>query len=456
MRIPQSIGKPCAVFSMLAGAVLFPAAFVQAQSFSDLQNLAFYPTSLESLATGSSADTTYRGTDSSDATHSGSDTTGTAENIKVGFDQSVMGSYLQDIAEARDNAGSYAPELTQKLTSAGLLYQQQHHHEEAVENFERAAESSRIQNGLYSSEQIVLTEHTINSLVALGRSDEAEDKYSQLLNINRKLYGPAAPQTAHALLGLGQLQVERLQHHLAGFDGLQKIQTHFIDAIRMLIASEAWSDPALFAGERNLVRTYYLDAIRAGVLNDPLASALDAESIHSRMRERANRKALPEQYLKGEQAYLRMMDYLKKDPGADITAIADVMLGLADWHLLFGNKPEADEQYRQLEDIMALAGIPADEAAAIMHPAVPVTLPAFVDTALSPKAIADTSLSQGYVDVSFNVNPQGRAVNLEVLGTSDGTGTAVIDHLGNLVRNAQFRPATDASADYSLRYYLSH
>ncbi|MGP1667467.1 MAG: hypothetical protein ACTS5I_16490, partial [Rhodanobacter sp.] len=450
----------------MCSAIQFSASEVQAQTFSELRNLAFYPVPLDtdaSVGTSSSAPTSpTAGSDSS-------------ERIDMAmFEEVAISSYLKDIGEIERNAGSYAPELTQQLTSTGLLYQQQSRHEEAVTSFERAAASSRIHNGLYSPEQIVLAEHSINSLAALGRYDEVEDKYKQLLTIHRKVHGPGAAQTAQALLAYGQWQVERLHRNLAQpetgnsqsvsdpaglvdgyeaydhrFDALYQAQAHFVDALRILIEGEAWADPAIFALERNLIRTYYMDAYRARVIDVPLSYAADGESSHHRRRFMANRLAVPEQYLKGEQAYGRMIGYLKKNPDATLAGIADVMLGLADWHLLFGKHAEADEQYRQLEELMLLAGTAPAEAASILQPAVPVTLPAFHDSALAPKEIYAAPDAKGYVDVSFAVNRHGRAIDLDVLGTSDGTGSAVVDRLETLVRSAQFRPVTDARAGYT-------
>ncbi|MEY4643154.1 MAG: hypothetical protein RLZZ227_3148, partial [Pseudomonadota bacterium] len=168
MRTANSSRKTCVAVSIVACAVLFPATQAQAQTFAELQNLAFYPVPLATLGTEPAA------------------VPAESEVMEVidmaMFEESAINSYEQDIADIQGRAGSYAPELAQQLTSAGLLYQQQNRHEEAVTSLQRAAESSRIHHGLYSSDQVVLAEYTINSLMALGRFDEAEDKYHEILN----------------------------------------------------------------------------------------------------------------------------------------------------------------------------------------------------------------------------------------------------------------------------------
>jgi hypothetical protein len=252
------------------------------------------------------------------------------------------------------------------------------------------------------------------------------------------------------LQGLGEQQLEYRD------DAFYEAQAHFVDAIRILIDREAWSDPALLALEQDLVRTYYIDARRTGVIDNPLSYAINDES---RVRTLDERMAISELYQKGKQAYLRMLGYLQKNPEADIAVMAHAMLELADWHQLFGKRAEADDQYGHLDEIMALGGAAAAEAAAIVRPAVPVTLPAFIDTPLSPRANFDTSAAQGYVDLSFTVNRHGRAKHLEVLGTSAAVDSAAVDsavadRLSLLVRTAQFRPAADA--EYSLRYYFAY
>lgn len=425
--------QSCAAFVLLSCASLFSASVAYAQTYSELQNLAFYPVPLDQQGER--------------AVVAAAPAPCCAASVGV-----VDTGSMQKVAF--EGSGFYAPELTRQLTEAGLWHQQQNHHQEAVSHLEKAAASSRIQNGLYSSEQAFLTEHAIQSLLALGRLDEAQDKYEQLLTIARKFYGRESAQTAHALLGLGQLQVERLPLDLpqadGRFDPLYQAQIHFVDAARILIHGEAWSDPALLALENSLIRTYYIDAVRTRAVATPLSYGFDDESSHSRLRSRANRVAAPEQYFKGEQAYLRMADYLQKNPSAGVDEIADVLLGLADWNLLFGNQTEADEHYRRLRDLDAAV------STAMLNPALPVTLPAFVDSPLSPKALPETTSSRGHIDVSFTVDRHGRATHFAVLGTSDGAGATVLSRFETLVRNSRFRPAADADADYTLRYYFSY
>jgi tetratricopeptide (TPR) repeat protein len=420
-----------AALFMLSCAGLLPAAAVQAQTYSELQDLAFYPVPL-----GASAQPPV--------------IAAAATNHATGASVPMAG--LQNATF--DGSGFYAPELAQQLTQAGLLHQQSNEHEQAISNLEKAAAASRIQNGLYSSEQALLAERTIQSLLALGRLDEAQDKYEQLLNISRKFYGRRSRETAHALLGLGQLQVDRLQLDRTepelAFDTLYQAQVHFVDAARILIDAEAWTDPAIVALEDNLIRTYYIDAVRTHAVETPLTYALDDESSHSRMRSRANRAGAPEQFFKGEQAYLRMAGYLQKNPNADTGEIADVLLGLADWNLLFGNQVEADAHYQRLLALGEAA------PAALLNPAVPVPLPAFADSPLAPGALPETSAARGYIDVSFTVDRHGRATQFAVLGTSDAAAPSIVSRFETLVRNSRFRPSGAADTDYKLRYFFSY
>jgi hypothetical protein len=449
---------------------------LHAQTYEKLQNLVFYPTPLP-LHEHQAA----RG-----AERQGSFMLALAEDLRgsdalLSFQGTAIDSYQQSILELQASEGPFAPALVQNLLSLGLLYQQDQRHSEAIETLERAAAISRVNNGLYSPEQISLTEHLIESLRATGQLSELEDKYQYLVNLHQHYYGASAPQTATALQGLGQWKLESFHHSLeqpdsgqmlaareanglftnyqvfnTRFDELYQAQATFVDAIRVLIENAAFTEPALFELEQDLIRTFFINANRELVINNPRNYAIADESSLSKLKKRSNDMALPVDYSKGEDAYRRMIGYLKQNPDASMQQIADVMLGLADWHLMFGKYARAEQQYKQLVKLMIKAEISANEQQTLLAPAVPVTLPVFLDSAISGKPLDDASAYMGYVDVAMDINRYGRVGRIEVLGSSEGTVGIIKERLVNLVRNAQFRPTPGRSTSTGVRYYYTY
>jgi tetratricopeptide (TPR) repeat protein len=475
MRVPEYAGKSLAAAAIIALYTATATSTLLAQSPGQLQGLVFYPAPL-------TLDAADAHTSALGASALLLATAGETDIDMASFEEGGIQSYQQNIAELQASEGPFAPALTQQLLSLGLLHQQLGEHDAAVDALERAAAVSRTNNGLYSPEQISLAEHSIESLRVLGRFAEVEDKYRFLVNLHQQYYGAAAPQTATALKGLGRWKLESFHHNLAQpdsgqmqvareatglftnyevyntrFEELYQAQSVFVDALRVLIESGSFADPALFELEQDLIRTFYINANRELVINNPGSYAIVDESSHLQMRKKANSMALPEDYSKGEDAYRRMIGYMKKNPDVTIEQIADVMLGLGDWHLLFGKYERAHEQYRQLEQLLVKAETPPARISALLQPAVPVTLPMFLDSAISVKPLDDASGYKGYVDLALSLNRYGRVGSIDVLGSSSPTDSAITARLVSLARNAQFRPAGGNNGSVAgVRYYYTY
>ncbi|MES2626889.1 MAG: tetratricopeptide repeat protein [Pseudomonadota bacterium] len=479
MRVPTTGGHKFATIFVVAivascNMPFFPSSALslvsQAQAAVDLQGLKFYPVPLGTqIAFAPEAD--MPAALSIQPEHSSMHTVGAP----------IKARYEQTMANIRDNEGPYAPALIGQLTALGQIYQQSNEHEEALRYLDQAAQISRTNFGLYGDDQIALTETMIDSLVALGRFDEVEDKYRFLVDVHEQRHGATVSQKAASLLKLGEWKLESFHRNLAKpdsgqmqsaslplwkigsqsvvntkFEELSEAQLLFVDAVRQLIETGSWTDPTLFEVEQNLVRTFYIDANREQVIANPDSYSVSDESTRAQMRRKAATLELSEQYQKGAAAYGRMIGYLKKNPDATTTAISDVMLALADWHLLFGKQSEAEAQYQQLEKFLQLTLTPDEEAIAILQPDVPVSLPAFLDSPISAKPLDDMQF-KGYVDFSFDVKRQGSVGKLEVLGSSEGTDSSITDRLVSLVRQARFRPSLgDVPTTAAVRYYYAY
>jgi len=455
---------------------VFAGAWCQAQEFSDLPNVVFYPLPHPVLEVCKVQPWSAACPDLPRSHEQ--------ERVDMArFEEIDIGRYIEDIDKLQDSWGPYAAELAEKFLSTGLLYQQLDQHEQALKYLGLAADASRIQSGPYSLEQISLAEHAIESLVALRRLDEVEAKYSALLDLNRSIYGINAPQTARLMLRAGQFQIAQLGQEslrngprvespfvqpgaggsvltapaaVSSEDGLYRAQALFHDAIRILVENEAWTDPAIFELEYSLIRTYFMDAHRYRSGRMPGSFGINDASARSRMHSRASRMALPAQYRNGEQAYKRMIGYLKKDEAATVDAIAEVMTGLADWHLLFGQHPKAKAQYRQLEKLLSLAQTQTEYGQAVLNPSVPLPLPAFMESAISSTLAPGEGPFDGYIDVDVTIGRTGNISRLEVLEVSGGTSRILVDHLVTVLRGTIFRAGADTATNSVVRYYFSY
>ena len=78
-------------------------------------------------------------------------------------------AYRDAISGLETDHGAYGGGLSEQILSLGTTLQSQGRHEEAVSLFKRGVHLARINDGLYSSQQIPLLQGQIASHIALGQ-----------------------------------------------------------------------------------------------------------------------------------------------------------------------------------------------------------------------------------------------------------------------------------------------
>lgn len=388
--------------------------------------------------------------------------------------------------------GSSASTNYDDLMRRGRLYQQRGDHAQALEEFGRARYVSRLKSGFYSVEQIDALDQSLASLVATGQLRAADRGYAELVRLTKKHYGADAVEVARALAKLGDFKLDAFRRAVRGgpspaggeervalvqrvsptetesrrdaFELVNAAQSAYLEAIRLLVDHERFDDARLRQLELKLVQTFFLQAYRHNIVENPLdympSRRLEADSIAG--------KPGPDPYTRrfgyGEDAYIRMLSYLRRDPDATSEELGRTLVGLGDWYMLFGHRSAALAKYRQALETLESGGASEKTIASLLRPEVPVRLPTF---AAAPHAGAGLGAGggggvsqEGYVDVRFKLNKYGRARDIEVVGGSAAASKAVRDRLVWMLRDAQFRPVFDGDAlaedaPISVRYSVS-
>jgi hypothetical protein len=137
----------------------------------------------------------------------------------------------------------------------------------------------------------------------------------------------------------------------------------------------------------------------------------------------------------------------------------ETLVEVADWDWLYAYGVVADEnalaEYARVHELLAKQGA-QESIDRIFSPEVPVIVPAFAANPLSP---AREQRDTGYIDVSFEIDKNGRGRHVRILGTTaDSTRTAE-KRLVQFISGSRFRPRlvdgrfTD-SATVVVRYFL--
>ncbi|MBN1236868.1 MAG: tetratricopeptide repeat protein [Gammaproteobacteria bacterium] len=380
------------------------------------------------------------------------------------------------------------------LMALGTLQQELERHHEALETFSRARHVARVETGLYSDEQIHVAERSARSLAAIGLTDEADDAYEDLVRLHRRRHGSDSLEIVAALADLAEWKLSRFHRDLRGgntlpapaassalssgaaseresrrraFASLGDAQASYLEAIDLLVDNERYADDRLLRLEEGLVETFFLEAYRDNLIEDPVNYMPSRRLAFDSMERKPGIEEHSRYFRHGEDAYIRMLSYLKLDPSATVEQFSARLVGLGDWYMLFGFGSAALEKYRQAYDLLTSSGAPEAAVAKLFEPEVPVQLPTFTPTPHSPAMFGaaefagEAPAGVGYVDLKFTLNARGRATAIDPLGESPDTPAGIRDRLIWMVRDAQFRPPFQGGvpverAEIRARYYYRY
>jgi tetratricopeptide (TPR) repeat protein len=397
--------------------------------------------------------------------------------------------YLQSIAMEELQGGPFAPELMEQYFALGEVYQRQGEHDEALTAFEKADYVSRINNGLYTPQQFAIVENMIASHLAQGEIAEAQQKQQYLFFLNRQYYGDKSLQIVPALETLADWNLDAFRALLnqrntsnlvmqlraprgintenpkvLAFGNLYQARNNYHQAITNMIGHGQFADPKLVELEHKMVETEFLAASRQGILSNP-EFYLDQQRVSTGSRISRNYRNSSLHFINGRNGYRRVRLYQENLPDADPVAIAQTILSLADWHLLFQRQISALDHYREAQRYLVEHGVPEATISSLLTPAIPQQLPTFTPLPNSRAKFgltADATVPyDGHIDVRFHVSRFGNVGRIEVLERSE-TATADIERrLRRLLHSSPFRPRFVAgelarSDAVTLRYYFAH
>lgn len=397
-------------------------------------------------------------------------------------------SYLRSIADIETAGGPFAPELREQYLALGETHQQQQDHEAALEAFEKAEYISRINNGLYSPDQVAIVENMIESHLARGELDEAAERQRYLLMLHEQQYGANSLELVPALDRYGdwsltlfnrQLELPNtvfgvsanpmggpgsrpLSPRAMAFFSLRQSQMNYWRAINIMLNNARYPDPLLKELERKLIETAFLSSYREGLLRNP-DFYLSKRNAYTGTRIRRSERPTSPYYFTGRSAYERLIAYHLLTPGIDAVTVGQTLIALADWNLVFDRQGSAIRAYERAHEFLVSNQVPQAEIDALLSPAIPQQLPAFTALPHSREKLGiapDADVEwDGYIDVRFRIGRFGQAGDFEVLATEGPVTRDLQSRLRRMLRSTPFRPrfvdGVPARSDVvEVRYYF--
>ncbi|MEX1198855.1 MAG: hypothetical protein WEB57_13475 [Pseudohongiellaceae bacterium] len=353
--------------------------------------------------------------------------------------------YQQAVREL-EAEGAWTAGLSQDLLGLGQTLQAMGEHEQAIPVFERASHVARVNRGLHTMDQLPALEERIDSHLALGQWEEAD----QQQQYSFYLHSRAMPRDDPGLVGaLRDFAHWNLSVH---FRGLEETPARLIDAYRLLNSAH---DLLLEREGDDLERQLaYLDSLTGvawlvarthigdspEVLNGNRAFNETAlVSFHGRQQSKYQING----FAQGEAALQRAVDLqvLRLERGeASLADAVEALARLGDWYLLFDRRQASTDAYRQAWNLLREQEAAQPET---VFDSVEV-LPRFTSFAEQRRFAARDRLPQGmqrgHVDVRLDVNRYGRADDVEVIGGDPVTIEEVGSRLSRNLRAMRLRP----------------
>ena len=402
-------------------------------------------------------------------------------------------AYLEAVTALEVESGPFSPDLIELLIDLGSQYQQAGEHEEAIEIFQRAEHISRVNNGLYHPDQYASIEKMVDSYMAMGDVESANDKQRYLVYLNRQHHGDTSTDALPYVVNLADTGMAQFNQAMSmprqpvfsfssgmgpgpsgrgptpremAFGSLYMAQQNYQRAIATMLDNRQYFDPVLLDLEYRFLETLFLQAYRQAILNDPdyYLSERSATTGSLLKKDYASRFA-SYNYNSGKNTFERILIYIRNNPEARVYQLINALMEYGDWCMLFGRTQSAMRKYREAYELVHEMGVEEASIEQLFRPAMPVHLPLITAKPNTREKFGihkEAELEyEGFIDIAFTVSKYGKAKSFETLGTSGNVTRQIERRLVRYLRNSPFRPRLEAdnrfeSQRVEVRYYFTY
>jgi len=346
-------------------------------------------------------------------------------------------SYQFYIADLESRLGPYAAGLSEQLLGLGTAYQGQGLHEQAIKVFKRGMHLARVNNGLQSAEQIPLLQGMIQSMVASGDFEKADEKQRYLYRVQSELYEDGAPQMATAMLQ--RADWERQAYYLSvgdvAFTRLLTMWQLYGAALTNIASTNGNYSTKLLLPLQGLLQTQYMISSFGGKTQFGFVAGSAADTHY--VEENRFSAIRASNYRQGQAVIAALREVYDYNEGEQSPQAAATWVQLGDWHLWNDKRESAQIAYQ--EAWIKLAELDDAEIQQKKYFGSPVWLP---DIEGSARDLLPPENVSGYAEVSYYINRQGRVKDLEVtrLEPVDETDDRPPVRLLRRIKHTRYRP----------------
>ena len=350
-------------------------------------------------------------------------------------------AFKKTISSIESARGAYATALSEQLLSLGLALQTQGRHDEAIGLFKRGVHLARVNDGLYSTQQIPLLQGQISSHIALADYAQADERQHYMYRVQVRNKDNGDPLSA------ALMQQAKWQHHAyrlglgaQGYTRIMNMWDMYRLALNDIISREGDTSPNLLPPLHGMLEAQYLISDydwedQSHNSSDDLGARQDLNRF---MAYRA------QSYQKGSAVITAIHDIELEREGDRGVETAQALTMLGDWQLWHDQR---DTAWRTYQDAMVELAERDDAQLQIDHLfGEPVALPDIANLRPLPPTV-DTA--EANILLEFAVNERGRVVNVERVvtlesGDENGDRDPRAYRLMRKLRKTKFRPRFEA------------
>lgn len=342
------------------------------------------------------------------------------------FDKTSFSTFYEAIDTLETEMGPFNPALSQTLNQLGEALQDQGQHREAISVFRRAIHVARINQGLYTAEQVPTIKRIINSYLTLNNFAKSDDTHEYLYFVEGQNTSRTRTEVleSEALYARWQRSAYLHERNDQQHRRLLRLYELHEQNVQQLEAENPLNI-ALVAHYYQQLDTLYLLDQHPGI--EPPSLRLNSEEERIMALESKEQTRLRQL---NRNPYARGIKILNK-----IGAIVqnkeqqqrqDLNLARGDWHTWFGRSSQAKSAY---EKVAQIDGVFNSE---------PLELP--LGSHFWPDEFNKPNVRRGRVSLALKINKRGEVKKMEVIALLAQQGKASSLAVKRLVRQLKFRP----------------
>jgi len=356
----------------------------------------------------------------------------------------VIDDYANAISRIELMGGAWDQSLVEELSALGGLQQQQGDHQAAIETLSRAMHVNRINDGLHTLGQVPVVEQMIRSYTALADWESVDLYQNYLYFVQHKAFGRNDPRLIPVLHDLGQWNIEAFNLGFGEPLGvrLSRAQLLFNTAASMVGIHFGRDDARYVSYLRSLANSAYLVALHPDYMREIGRPEYRAQRDLLWQQLNAPGRREPRGFQVGLDALQEVVNYYR-DNGESRYALAEALVNLADWHLMFDRYRSAEQHYTEAWSVLEESENSAELLDQLFGQVVPIPTFARLPTNLvigSSASQERVELRQDYADVRLDLTRDGAPRNVEVISPETDANRRQLSRLRREVRLSIFRP----------------